>query len=90
MTVFDIPNIEHCDVVAVGTVAYRVNTHTGWYIHKPMFGGGADDEGNPTKNYKTSTIIRVDEDMTGIEITAEADLPDNAVINEVGSTPEIM
>lgn len=80
MTIYEIPNIEHCDVSAIGTIGYRVFAHEGWYIHKSTDLDGIDENGNPTKVYKTVALIGVNEDMSGIEITAEADLPENAEI----------
>lgn len=80
MTVYDIPNIEHCDVIPVGTIAYRINCHEGWYVYLPTHPAHEDENGNPTKVYKTATIIRTDFDFSTVEITAEADLPSNAEI----------
>ena len=80
MTVYDIPNIEHCDVTMVGTVLYRIVPHSGWYIHLATYDPGEDENGNPTKIYKGIAILRTDYDFSLVEITAEADLPDNAEI----------
>ena len=79
MTVYDIPNIEHCDVTAVGTIAYRIVAHEGWYIHQADNTPGGTEE-NPTKIYKGAAILRNDYDFSLVEITAEADLPANAEI----------
>lgn len=90
MTIYDIPNIEHCDIQAIGTIAYRLYAHEGWYIHKANELPGGTEE-NPTKIYKTVTILRVDEDFYGVEITAEADLPSNAEIcGDTGNDHEVM
>lgn len=80
MTIYDIPNIEHCDIGTVGTSYYRIFAHEGWYIHLPTNLPGEDENGNPTKVYKTVAIFRTDYDFSTIEITAEADLPENAEI----------
>ena len=80
MSVYDIPNIEHCDVSMIGTIAYRIVCHEGWYIHKGDDQPGIDADGNPTKVYKGIAIIRTDYDFSTVEITAEADLPANAEI----------
>lgn len=80
MTVYDIPNIEHCDVIPVGTIAYRVIAHPGWYIYQQDNEPGIDENGNPTKIYRGAAILRADYDFSLVEITAEADLPDNAEI----------
>lgn len=80
MTIYDIPNIEHCDVTPIGTVGWRVAAHEGWYIHKSTDPLGEDADGNPTILYRTYVAIRNTEDLSGIEIVAEADLPANAEI----------
>lgn len=80
MTVYDIPNIEHCDVSMVGTVLYRVVAHPGWYIYRADELPGVDENDNPTKIYKTIAILNVNFDFSLVEITAEADLPENAAI----------
>lgn len=91
MTVYDIPNIEHCDVSMVGTVLYRIIAHEGWYIHLPTNEPGIDEEGNPTKVYKTIAILRTDYDFSVVEITAEADLPGDAeILGDTDNDHEIM
>ena len=80
MTIYDIPNIEHCDIVPVGTIAYRLFAHEGWYIYQTTNIPGEDENGNPTKVYRTATVLSVNYDFSQVEITAEADLPDNAEI----------
>ena len=80
MTVYDIPNIEHCDVAPFGSLGIRIICHEGWYVHLPTNEPGIDEEGNPTKVYKTVAILRTDYDFSLVEITAEADLPENAEI----------
>ena len=88
MTVYDIPNIEHCDVSMVRTIAYRIVAHPGWYIHQQDGIPGVDEEGNPTKIYKGIAILRTDYDFSLVEITAEADLPENAEICGGNNEPE--
>ena len=89
MTVYDIPNIEHCDVTVLGGILYRLIAHEGWYIYKSNNPVEPDENGNPTKLYQTAVIINPNlEDLSGIEITAEADLPDNAIINGVEGEPD--
>ena len=80
MTVYEIPNIEHCTIETMGTFAYRIFTHEGWYIHLPTNMPGMDEDGNPTKVYKTVAILSVNYDFSTVEITAAADLPENAEI----------
>lgn len=88
MDIYDIPNIEHCDVSNIGTMGWRVIAHDGWYIHKSTDPGGVDENGDVTKRYFTVALIRNTEDLSGIEITAEADLPSNAEICGDVSNPE--
>ena len=92
MTINDIPNIEHCDVSMVGTIAYRVVAHEGWYIHLADEVPIEDENDNPLKVYKTIAILRTNYDFSLVEITAEADLPDNAEIcgDTGGNDHEVM
>ena len=91
MTIYDIPNIEHCDVTAITATVYRIFAHEGWYIHKSTDPAGEDENGNPTILYRTVGVIRTDaEDLSGIEIIAEADLPTNAEICGGGNDHEVM
>ena len=91
MTIFEIPNIEHCDVTEFGTLNYRVVAHPGWYIYQATNVPGEDEDGNPTKIYRTATIIRKDYDFSLVEICAEADLPDNAEIcGDTSNDHEVM
>lgn len=80
MTVYDIPNIEHCDIIPVGTIAYRIIAHEGWYIYQADAIPSYDENGNPLKTYKGIAILSVNYDFSLVEITAEADLPANAEI----------
>ena len=80
MTVYEIPNIEHCDVTTIGTTLYRITTHEGWYIHLATYDPVFDEDGNPKKVYKGAAILRTDYDFSLVEIVAETDLPDNAEI----------
>lgn len=90
MTVYDIPNIEHCDVTTVATSYYRIICHEGWYVYLPTNPPGEDENGNPTKVYKTVAIIRTNYDFSTVEICAEADLPGNAEICGGDNNHEIM
>ena len=80
MDIYDVPNIEHCDVSNIGTMGWRVIAHEGWYIHKSTDPDSVDENGNVKKLYFTIALIRTTEDLSGVEIVAEADLPDNAEI----------
>lgn len=91
MTIYEIPNIEHCNVSPIGTTGYRIFTHEGWYIHLPTNEPGMDAEGNPTKVYKTVALLPVNYDFSVVEITAEADLPLNAEIcGDINNDHEVM
>lgn len=93
MTVYEVPNIEHCDVTMVGTIAYRIFAHEGWYIHRRDLQSGFDEEGNPVdvKMYQAVVVLRSDYDFSNLEITAEEDLPGNAMINDADTNnPEVM
>ena len=67
MTVYEIPNIEHCTIRPVGNVAYRINSNDGWYIH---LNDGIEDTANI---YKTAVILSTDYDFSQVEIIAETD-----------------
>lgn len=74
MTVYEIPNIEHCTVREVGTIAYRINSNEGWYIH-------LNDGDEETANiYKTAVVLILPYNFEQVEIIAEADLPEGAEI----------
>lgn len=90
MTVYDIPNIEHCNVSAFGSNAYRIIAHEGWYIHQQDNSPGIDENGNPTKIYKTVAILSVNYDFSTVEICSEADLPENAEICGGNNNHEVM
>ena len=82
MTVYEVPNIEHCDVRQIAN-SYRIVTHEGWYIHLP------EHEEN---SYTTAVFLLATYDFSTVQIIAEADLPADAVINgDTGENePEIM
>lgn len=65
---------------AFGTpvTSYRVTTEDGYYIHTARMG---------ELEYKTVTFIYATDDFSAIEIVAEADLPEDAVICG-GETPK--
>jgi hypothetical protein len=70
---------EHLTAEPIGNPvrAYRVTTESGWYIRKPTFS---------ELEYKTTTMLYATDDLANVEIVAEADLPEGAVIN--GVTPD--
>lgn len=86
MTIYDIPNIDHCEVEFMSETTVRLWAHEGWYIHKSTDFPIEDDDGNQIGvMYRTVVIIFIDrEDLSGIEITAEADLPPGSQIFGIG------
>lgn len=85
MTINEIPNIEHCTVTPVGdpAFAHKFVTNKGWYIH-------LDDGDEGTENvWKTVVILRTDYDYSQVIICAEADLPSDANICGIVTSPEV-
>ena len=82
MTVYEIPNIEHCNVVPVNSngnvIGYRLTTHEGWFIH---LHNGVEDTVNL---WKRAVILPVNYDFSIVEIRAEEDLPPES---EIAQTP---
>lgn len=74
MTVYKIPNIEHCNVSPVGILGYRITAHKGWYIH---LNDGVEDTANV---WKGAVVLLANDDFTMVEIRSEADLPEGAEI----------
>ena len=75
MTVYEIPNIEHCTVTPmVNGNMFRIITNEGWYIH---LNDGNEDTANV---WKTAVILQATYDFSIVEIRAAADLPENAEI----------
>lgn len=74
MTVYEIPNIEHCNVELFSTLGYRITAHEGWYIH---LNNGVEDTQNV---WKTVVILWNNYDFSTVEIRSEADLPPDAEI----------
>ena len=79
MTVYEIPNIEHCDVTEVaGGRMFGIVAHEGWYIH-------LNDGDESTANvYKGAVILRADRDFSTVEIVPESELPEDAEILGAG------
>lgn len=85
MTVYEIPNIEHCNIEPIGTLGYRITTHEGWYIH---LNDGVEDTANV---WKTVVVLLANRDFSQVEIRAEADLPEGAEIcGDTDNDHEIM
>lgn len=76
MTVYEVPNIEHCTVRPLGdpVVVYRINSNEGWYIHLN------DGDELAANAWKTAVALSVDFDFSIVQIVAEADLPEGAEI----------
>ena len=75
MTVYEIPNIEHCTVEAVASGRmYRITSNEGWYIH---LNNGIEDTVNV---WKTVVILQATYDFSIVEIRPFAELPEDAEI----------
>lgn len=85
MTVYEIPNIEHCTVEEFGNPArmYRIISNEGWFIH--LNDGIAD----AINTWKTAVALPDDYDFSIVEIRAEADLPEDAEIYGIVNPPEV-
>ena len=81
MTVYEIPNIEHCTVRALGNpiIGYRIKSNEGWYIHL----NDGDEEAENV--WKTSVALSADFDFSIVQIVAESDLPEGAEIYSDGN-----
>lgn len=76
MTVYEIPNIEHCTVTPTGNpvVGYLIVANEGWYIH-------LNDGDEETANlYKGAVGLLATYPFEQVQIVAKADLPENAEI----------
>ena len=82
MTVYEVPNIEHCTVRPLGNpvVVYRIKSNEGWYIH---LNDGDEEAANA---WKTSVALSADFDFSIVQIVAEADLPEGAEIYANGNS----
>ncbi len=77
MKIYDLPHIATIEQIGTSSI-YRVNTEEGYWIRKPTF------EENV---WKTATIIYPADDLTAIQIVAEADLPAGAELCGGDTTP---
>lgn len=84
MTVYEIPNIEHCTVTEKANgLMYLIQAHEGWYIH-------LNDDVEDTANlYKRSVGLSVSYDFSLVQIIPESELPTDAEIAGVEDKPEI-
>lgn len=81
MTVYEIPNIEHCDVTPVASGRmFRITAHEGWYIH---LNDGIEDTANI---YKGAVALRAEYPFEQVEIIPASELPEGAEI--LGDEPE--
>lgn len=76
MTVYEIPNINHCTVEEIGNPVfmYRITSNEGWYIH---LNDGIEDTANL---YKGAVVLNTAYDFTKVEIIPETELPEGAEI----------
>lgn len=85
MTIYEIPNIEHCTVTPVGNppVIFRVTALEGWYIHL--------NDGNEENamTYKTAVALISTYDFSIVQIIPESELPEGAEILGGNTDPEI-
>ena len=81
MTVYEIPNIENCNVRQVAN-SYLITTNEGWYIHLP------EHEEN---SYTTAVFLLATYDFSTVQIIPASELPPDAEFNGVTTEqPEIM
>ena len=75
MTVYDIPNIEHCTVTPMASGRmFKIETNEGWYIH-------LNDGDVETENiWKGAVILPTAYDFSMVEIRPFAELPEDAEI----------
>lgn len=79
MTVYEIPNIEHCTVTEVASGRmYRIVANEGWYIH---LNDGIEDTANI---YKGAVVLPVNYNFEQVEIIPESELPEGAEILGAG------
>ena len=71
MTVYEVPNIKHCDIEE-GSAWYRIVAHDGWFIH---LHNGVEDTQNL---WKRAVVLMKTTDFLIVEIRAEADLPEGS------------
>jgi hypothetical protein len=85
MTVYEIPNIEHCTVEEIGNpaVMYRITANEGWYIH---LNNGIEDTANV---WKTVVAINARIDMSIVQIVPESELPEDAEILGTVTPPTV-
>ena len=72
MTIYEIPNIEHCTIRAIGAVGYQIIANDGWCIHTANHG---------ENEYALMISIRADYDFSTIQILETATLPEGSEIH---------
>lgn len=77
MTIYDIKNINHCEVRPLGKVGYRVIAEEGWYIH---LNDGTDETEHL---WETEIGLPIGADFSLVEIRPEADLPEGAEYDNI-------
>lgn len=83
MTVYEIPNIEHCTVTPMANGRmFRILTNDGWVIKMPEY---AENE------YSMGVILPATDDFSVVQILPVSSLPEDAVINgDADNEPEVM
>lgn len=83
MTVYEIPNINHCTVTEMASGRmYRIISNEGWYIH---LNDGIEGSENV---YKTAVILQATYPFEQVEIVPESELPEGAEICGGGNENE--
>jgi hypothetical protein len=84
MTIYDVPNINHCTVEEIGNpaVMYRITADEGWYIH---YNNGVEDT---ALVYRTVVAFNARLDFSIIEIVSESELPEGAEICGGNTEPD--
>lgn len=82
MTIYEIPNIEHCTVTPVNSLGYTIEATDGWYIH---LNNGVEDTVN---NWTTIVMLLVNTDWSIVDIRAKEDLPEDADTNDFDANIE--
>lgn len=83
MTVYEIPNINNCNVEEFGNPvsAYRITANNGWCIHT------ADHNEN---EYARVIIVGTDYDFTTVQILEISTLPEGYEIHGDDNSTEVM
>lgn len=81
MTVYEIPNIENCNVRQIGS-SYRIVTNEGWVIKLPEY---------EENTYSTAVFLRETYDFSTVQILPISSLEGDHEINgNITEQPKIM